>query len=57
VHFSALLGTESAPVNWSVSGAGCTGRTCGTIPPFGGLYRTPQSTAPCDRNGDSNVSV
>jgi Ig-like domain-containing protein/ASPM-SPD-2-Hydin domain-containing protein len=42
-QFSAnVTGTSNTAVNWSVSGAGCTGAACGTIS-GGGLYTAPSS--------------
>lgn len=40
LHFVALLGKGSVPVNWSVVGPGCTGRNCGTIS-LEGVYLAP----------------
>ncbi len=39
---ATVTGTSSAAVTWSVSGAGCSGATCGTISQ-GGLYTSPAS--------------
>ncbi len=39
---ATVTGTSSAAVTWSVSGAGCSGATCGTIS-AGGLYTSPTS--------------
>jgi TonB family protein len=46
-QFSIKLETkQDPPVNWSLSGEGCTGSTCGTIS-ADGLYRAPErSTGP-----------
>ncbi|MBI3405537.1 MAG: DUF4091 domain-containing protein, partial [Acidobacteria bacterium] len=37
---ATVSGTANTAVNWSLSGAGCAGATCGTITP-GGLYTAP----------------